>query len=357
MAYDSPLSALQAIEHSPEAAWWQVACAVPSSDTLLTNACVLGVEVVLWRSSQGWHAALDQCPHRGAALSNGCVKNNALQCPYHGWEFGSRGECILIPAVPAFVPTQNHGLARFSVCEYAGLLWVQLRPNEQALQPASLFREHTRHLSTANTLLVLCGPYDINTSAPRVIENFLDISHFGTVHAGWLGDPQHMALQPYRVESTPHEAVATGCRVWQPQSQTQLQTPPPTAPQRDKPVQSLGAWVDYTYRVAHPYGAMLTKLPHTAGGITESIAVFVCPRTPTQSRVWFSMAMQDVGQTPHAVQAFQHTIFMQDAPVLQSQRPALLPLSASAEQHSAADKLSTAYRKLLRHWGVVFGVC
>jgi phenylpropionate dioxygenase-like ring-hydroxylating dioxygenase large terminal subunit len=344
--FDSPQSALNAIVKSPEATWWQPACELPSSaSTTIAKACVLGVDVVLWRTASGWHAALDQCPHRGAALSNGCVKGEALHCPYHGWEFGPRGACTLIPAIPSFTPPAGHGLSTFAVCEYAGLLWVQLSPNDEALQPASLFREHTRHLSRAATKHVLCGPYEVATSAPRVIENFLDLSHFGTVHAGWLGDAAHMALEPYTVETTANEALATDCRVWQPQSQATLQG------------ETAGAWVDYTYRVAHPYCAMLTKLPQAAGGISESIAVFVCPMNHTQSRVWFSMVMQDVGQSDESVQAFQHTIFMQDAPVLLSQRPALLPLDQSAEKHSAADRMSAAYRGLLRSWKVRYGIC
>jgi phenylpropionate dioxygenase-like ring-hydroxylating dioxygenase large terminal subunit len=346
LLHDSPKSALKAIQSKPEAAWWQPACELPASaSTTITKACVLGVDVVLWRTTNGWHAALDQCPHRGAALSNGCVKDEALQCPYHGWEFEPRGVCTLIPAIPSFTPPVGHGLSTFAVCDYAGLLWVQLAPNDEASQPASLFREHTRHLASAATKHVLCGPYKVTTSAPRVIENFLDLSHFGTVHAGWLGDAAHMALEPYTVETTEQEAVATGCRVWQPQSQATLQG------------EAAGAWVDYTYRVAHPYGAMLTKLPQAVGGISESIAVFVRSVSPTQSTVWFSMVMQDVGQSDESVQAFQHTIFMQDAPVLLSQRPALLPLDASAEKHSAADRMSAAYRKLLQGWGITHGTC
>jgi phenylpropionate dioxygenase-like ring-hydroxylating dioxygenase large terminal subunit len=340
--YDSPQSDLSTIQFKPEAAWWQPACELPS--TPVAKASVLGVAVVLWRTLSGWHAALDQCPHRGAALSNGCVKGEVLQCPYHGWEFNARGACTLIPAMPSFTPPAGHGLTTFAVCEYAGLLWVQLAPNDLALQPASLFCEHTKALSASNILPVLCGPYEVATSAPRVVENFLDLSHFGTVHAGWLGDAAHMALQPYTVETTADEAIATGCRVWQPQSQTTLQG------------ESAGAWVDYTYRVAHPYCAMLTKLPQTAAGIRESIAVFVSPVGTTQSRVWFSMVMENIGQSAESVQAFQHTIFMQDAPVLLSQRPALLPIQSGTEKHSAADKMSAAYRALLRNWGIGFGV-
>jgi phenylpropionate dioxygenase-like ring-hydroxylating dioxygenase large terminal subunit len=344
--FDSPHAAFDAVHATPEAVWWQPACALPDGILVsIVKAKVLGVDVVLWRNSTGWHAALDQCPHRGAALSGGCVRSERLQCPYHGWQFDQRGACTFIPALPSFTPPAGHGLRRFGVCEYAGLLWVQLAPNEAAAQPASLFREHTRHLSHAATKHVLCGPYEVATSAPRVVENFLDLSHFGTVHAGWLGDAAHMALHPYTVESTDAQALATGCRVWQPQSQATLQG------------SDAGAWVDYTYRVAHPYCAMLTKLPQAPGGISESIAVFVCPISPTQSTVWFSMVMQDIGQSDASVQAFQHTIFMQDAPVLLSQRPALLPLDAAAEKHSAADRMSAAYRTLLRGWRVGLGVC
>ena len=102
---------------------------------------------------------------------------------------------------------------------------------------------------------------------------------------------------------------------------------------------------------------MLTKLPHSPEAVSESIAVVVCPTSETQTTVWFSMAMQDVGQLDAAVQAFQHTIFMQDAPVLLSQRPALLPIHSGTEKHSAADKMSAAYRQLLRGWGIGYGVC
>ena len=131
MLHDCPQTALIAVLQSSVAAWWQPACAVPNTD--ISKACVLDVDIVLWRTTSGWHAALDQCPHGGAALSKGCVKDDALQCPYHGWEFNGRGACTLIPAIPSFNPPAGHGLSTFGVCEYAGLLWVNLNPTEDAL--------------------------------------------------------------------------------------------------------------------------------------------------------------------------------------------------------------------------------
>ncbi len=59
------------------------------------------------------------------------------------------------------------------------------------------------------------------------------------------------------------------------------------------------------------------------------------------------------------LRAFQDTIFMQDQPVLESQRPKLLPIrpqSGSGEVHSAADRSSAAYRRFLSERGIPFGV-
>jgi phenylpropionate dioxygenase-like ring-hydroxylating dioxygenase large terminal subunit len=42
-----------------------------------------------------------------------------------------------------------------------------------------------------------CGSYDIATSAPRLIENFLEMAHFSFVHDGWLGSPDATAIHDY----------------------------------------------------------------------------------------------------------------------------------------------------------------
>ena len=53
---------------------------------------------------------------------------------------------------------------------------------------------------------------------------------------------------------------------------------------------------------------------------------------------------------------FQNTIFGQDQPVLESQRPKRLPLAPDAEVHSAADRMSAAYRRFLLGAGIQWGV-
>ena len=39
--------------------------------------------VALYRMEDGYFATSDRCPHQGAALSQGCVVKNYIECPLH----------------------------------------------------------------------------------------------------------------------------------------------------------------------------------------------------------------------------------------------------------------------------------
>jgi len=59
---------------------------------------LLGTQVVFWKGEDEWFAAVDECPHRLAPLSEGRVVNGCIECPYHGWQFeGAGGGCVAIP--------------------------------------------------------------------------------------------------------------------------------------------------------------------------------------------------------------------------------------------------------------------
>jgi phenylpropionate dioxygenase-like ring-hydroxylating dioxygenase large terminal subunit len=306
---------------------------------------LLGTEIVLWKDSRGSAQAwADRCPHRGAKFSLGRVVNDRLECGYHGWQFAPSGQCTLVPALPSFSPPASHCAQVYEVQEAYGLLWVRLEKSESVI-PAFAAE------SDARLRIVNCGPYLVQTSAPRIVENFLDMSHFGFVHEGWLGDREHVAMLDYEVQKTPTGLLATNCQAWQPKSNLHSAT---------------GSMVSYTYEVNAPYTCVLTKAPDPAtlgahvadkDNFRESIALFVCPITPELSRVWIRMAMTDFDSPDSALQSFQNTIFGQDQPVLESQSPKRLPLDLRAELHTVADKASSAYRRYLSETGITFGVC
>lgn len=300
---------------------------------------LLGEDWVLWRDAQGIpHAAPDRCPHRGTRLSLGRVCQGELQCPYHGWRFAADGRCTQVPAVPGFVPPATHGLNTVALTPAHGLLWLRPDGGEPHLPAFPAEADHRLH--KLNTVA-----YDVATSAPRIIENFLDMAHFSFVHEGWLGDAQHTEVPAYDVQvSAQHGVHATGCQAWQPQSNVAA---------------SGGAWVAYDYAVPAPGAAVLSKQPQGQQDWRESIALFICPVDEERSRVWFRLAVPPGAAADDELRAFQHTIFTQDQPVLESQQPRRLPLTdtVAREVHSSADRSSAAYRRYLRLISLQFGTC
>ena len=321
--------------------WHPVALAHEVVQDKPLSVQLLGQALVLWRDAEGAaQAFVDRCPHRGAKLSMGRVENGHLECPYHGWQFASGGQCVKVPAVPDFVPPPSQCVKSFGVQEAYGLVWVRLNEGDDSSVLPHFAAEADEHLRKLN-----CGPYDVAASAPRIIENFLDMSHFGFVHEGWLGSRDATSIAAYKVESTETGVIATGCKAIQPQSNLHS---------------TQAAEVEYTYEVTAPYTALLVKIPEEGSskqGWRESIGLFICPITPETSRVWFRLAVADFESTDEQLREFQHTIFVQDQPVLESQLPKALPLDPRAEMHSAADRMSSAYRRYLKSRAITFGVC
>ena len=307
---------------------------------------VLGEDLVVWQAPGGaYQAWADRCPHRGTKLSLGHIAHGRLECAYHGWQFDAAGQCKVIPALPNFVPPQSQRACTYATAQAYGLLWVRMENSENMAGGEQALPQFAAE-ADVRLRKVNCGPYIVNASAPRIVENFLDLSHFAFVHEGWLGTREAMAVPHYDVTPTPTGVLATGCKAVQPRSS----------------VHATGnALVEYSYEVVSPYAAVLTKVPEAGttvvADLRESIALFVCPVMPETSLVWIRMAMNDFESSDQKLIDFQNTIFGQDQPILESQHPKRLPLQAGAEQHCAADRMSLAYRRFLMNTGITFGVC
>lgn len=152
---------------------------------------VLGTPLVLWRTTDGvLRAAHDRCPHRDAPLSQGCVVEAGLQCPYHGWTFGADGVCVRIPSAP---PAQTippaARLTPVHVSERYGLAWMSLDMPVADI-PAMAYDEDPR-FRRINT------PVETwRVSATRMADNFVDIAHVPWVHTGTFGRAQHTEVPP-----------------------------------------------------------------------------------------------------------------------------------------------------------------
>jgi phenylpropionate dioxygenase-like ring-hydroxylating dioxygenase large terminal subunit len=325
--------------------WHPVAAASALAAGVAHPAKLLGTELVLWRGADGEPRAwLDRCAHRGTRLSIGRIDNDHLVCAYHGWRYAADGRCAEVPALPGFVPPKAACATAFPVRESHGLVWASLG-TPPAAPPA--FPE----ASDAGRRAVVCGPYEVASSGPRVVENFLDLAHFAHVHEGVLGSRLRPEVRDYDVKALAGGGViATGCFVWQPRSNIAAEH---------------GSEVEYSYRVTRPLTAILTKLPQAQEGFREAIALHVQPVEEELSRAWMIMVMTErhaagekAGEkaSDERLRAFQDSIFIQDRPILENQTPRRLPLAPGAELPVASDRMSQAYRRYLSEQGLRYGV-
>ena len=103
--------------------------AIGLSSAIETNQVIAaicgGTEYAVWRDSRGaLHANQNRCPHRGMRLSFGFVRDDRLNCLYHGWSYDSGGQCRHIPAHPALTPPRTVCLQTFAVREQHGTIWL-----------------------------------------------------------------------------------------------------------------------------------------------------------------------------------------------------------------------------------------
>jgi phenylpropionate dioxygenase-like ring-hydroxylating dioxygenase large terminal subunit len=295
-------------------------------------ASLLGEELALWRAGDRLMAWQDLCLHRGARLSQGAVDeaNATLTCPYHGWVYNAAGQCVRFPAHPEQTPPERARAKTYRAQERYGLVWVCLGEPANDIAPFDEWAD-------AGYRKVLCGPYPLRAAGPRVIENFLDVAHFPFVHSGLLGSPQRPEVEDYEAQITPQGVVAKNVRIWQP----------------DPDGSGQGTVSVYTYRAMRPLTAYFTK---TSGGPRFAAYFPVTPVSELESTAWLWLALNYRSEAlDEELRSFEDAIMAQDIPIVESQRPELLPLDLQAELHLRSDRAAIAYRKWLRQIGLSFG--
>ena len=309
--------------------WHAVAAVEQLTENEPFAARLLGVDIVLWQSAGAVRVWQDLCIHRGTRLSMGKVVDNCLICPYHGWTYNEDARCVHIPAHPEQKPPEKARVQTYHVQVKYELVWVCMgEPAHQVPTFAEWEDEGYRN--------IISGPYDFAAAGPRAIENFLDVAHFPFVHVGTLGDPAHPEIAEYEAEVTADGVVAEGISVWQP----------------DPDGTGQGATVTYTYKVFRPLVAYFIK---TKGPIFAALYA-VCPVDELKSRGWILMSMNYGFDQPAAdLRHFQDIVTAEDIPIVESQRPELLPLDLQEELHLRSDRIAIAYRRWLRELGLVFG--
>ena len=127
------------------------------------------------------NAISDICIHRGAAMSFGKVlKNNCVQCPYHGWEY-KKGIVKNIPGCPDV--NNNFGVPLFNITEINDdvFLCPSFDINSQS-GPLPLNEPFIPPEATDSTFVRIHGKKHIQRPHHLITENVLDMMHISYVH-------------------------------------------------------------------------------------------------------------------------------------------------------------------------------
>jgi len=178
-----------------------------------TRVRVMGVDLVVWDDSSNdqWSVMRDVCSHKLAPLSQGRVNRetspNCVECPYHGWQFGSDGALACIPQKssnlsPALV--EKASVEAYSVHVGGDLIWAFLPSSlhgesfPRDLLPEDYYHNGLRRDVEASSnfaVIELPASYDF------YMENGMDPSHFSFAHHGVIANRNDAG--PFEIEVRP----------------------------------------------------------------------------------------------------------------------------------------------------------
>ena len=292
---------------------------------------VFDQEIIIWKKKERIMAWENLCIHRGSRLSLGSINNGILKCAYHGWEYNQDAQCVKIPSQPDIKIPKKACVKSYKVIEKMNMVWINLSKDANDFVNIKEFNE-------SNFNHVASGPYIMNASAPRAIENFLDVAHFPFVHENHLGVKDKPMIDDYDVVSSNKGIHASNVKVFQP-------NPDGT---------NKSGEVIYDYHVHSPFVASLGK--DVSKNERFVLVFYVTPISETKSMI-YTLTLMNFGKLDDKiVRDYQDFITAQDVPIVESQRPELLPMDLQEELSIRSDKISIAYRRYLKKMNISFGV-
>jgi cholesterol 7-dehydrogenase len=165
-----------------------------------------GNEIALFRGSEGRVHALDAyCPHMGASLAGGRVREGEIECPFHRWRFAGDGACTGSPLGERRVPGRR--TATWAVDEVHGWICVYHRPGPLERRQAEKPPYHVQRVPEITSgELVFRGEHDegvVHMHLLEFAENSVDETHFLTVHDRLLVPWTNIPVPGFTIQHQP----------------------------------------------------------------------------------------------------------------------------------------------------------
>jgi len=298
-------------------AWYVAAWADEIGPETLLGRTILNQPVLLFRDSSGQVAAIgDRCPHRFAPLHLGRHVGDAVQCGYHGLEFGIDGLCSRNPHDSVSKPPKAK-VPTYPVVERFGAAWIWVgdEPADESLIPADfefLSDERRGHVK---------GYMHADANYLLLVDNLMDLSHALYLHGGVL------TTEEMRENFVPQARMIDGVVVCE----------------REQPgIAPPGQWVEalpadvtkvdffsHVYwhapaAVIHPFGCRLPGRTDVEGGASACSGHFFTPETDTTTHYFFHNTRDyqvDSVETDTKIQNLLERVFStQDIPMIEAQQ-------------------------------------
>ena len=179
--------------------WFVVGFSDELKNGELKSLKYFGETMVMYRGQDdGKLYVLDAyCPHLGADLAaGGKIIGSSIQCPFHHWVFNHRGECESIPYCEK-IP-KGATLKEWTVREVNQMIYLWYHPHGDEpdfdIKVLPIEEEPEAWLPWSHHKI------QIKTHSKEIVENVVDIGHFGPVHGTHVDVfenefTDHMAIQ------------------------------------------------------------------------------------------------------------------------------------------------------------------
>lgn len=286
---------------------------------------ICDLPMVFYRGVQGQVAALeDFCPHRGAPLSLGTVRDGHLVCGYHGLAVGSDGQ-------PAHMPCQRlkviPAVPSYPVIERDGFVWVwpgEAALADPALLPVPVWRDQPDWAFGG-------GLYHMACDYRLLVDNLMDLTHETYVHANSIGQKE--------IDEAPVSTRVEGDEVVTERYMSDIQAPPfwqaALQAQGLDPLARVDRWQICRFvppsNVLIDVGVALQGRGGFDAPLADKAAAvvvdFITPETATSCWYFWGMARHfkaDDAALTQAIQEGQGRIFAEDMEILARQQQNLL---------------------------------
>lgn len=195
--------------------WFQVAWSTDLPVGQVKSLRYFGRDLVAFRGHDGQVSVMDaHCRHLGANLAyGGCVVDDGIQCPFHGWVWNGQGRNVSIPYQDR--PNRGRRIRSFPVSEVneSIFIWHDAAGQDPSWQMPSGFGMLGDHIASRSY-----HPFDADCRTrfqqihvhPQIIaENAVDPHHFRFVHHTPISP---VVLREYTDSSTWSAKVGFGRR-------------------------------------------------------------------------------------------------------------------------------------------------